>query len=100
MVAGWGDRRPPRSVGRGRRGRPENETGCPAVPYLSDRAGDLIGGRQRWETAMWNSFRTDQPLGLSAEITTVSGGNGDTVHAYVARPTTPGPHPGIVAVHH
>jgi carboxymethylenebutenolidase len=49
---------------------------------------------------MWNSFRTDQPLGLSTEVTTFSGGNNDTIHAYVARPTTPGPHPGIVAVHH
>ena len=49
---------------------------------------------------MWNSFRTDQQLGLRAEITTFSGGSGDPIHAYVARPTTPGPHPGIVAVHH
>jgi carboxymethylenebutenolidase len=49
---------------------------------------------------MWNSFHTDQPLGLSTEITTISGGNNDTIHAYVARPATPGPHPGIVSVHH
>jgi carboxymethylenebutenolidase len=49
---------------------------------------------------LWNSFRTDQQLGLTAEITTFSGNNDDTIHAYVARPTTPGPHPGIVAVHH
>jgi carboxymethylenebutenolidase len=49
---------------------------------------------------MWNSFHTDQPLGLSTGITTISGGDNDTIHAYVARPTTPGPHPGIVSVHH
>jgi carboxymethylenebutenolidase len=49
---------------------------------------------------MWNSFRTNQPLSLSAEITTFSGRGGDTIHAYVVRPTTPGPHPGIVVVHH
>ena len=49
---------------------------------------------------MWNSFNTGKPLGLSAETVTYSGADGDTIHAYVARPTTPGPHPGIVAVHH
>ena len=49
---------------------------------------------------MWNSFRTDQQLGLRAEIATFTGGDGGPTHAYVARPTTDGPHPGIVAVHH
>jgi carboxymethylenebutenolidase len=49
---------------------------------------------------MWNAFRTDQALAISAEITTYTGGGGDTIHAYVARPTTPGPHPGIVVIHH
>ncbi|HTX09658.1 MAG TPA: dienelactone hydrolase family protein [Solirubrobacteraceae bacterium] len=49
---------------------------------------------------MWNSFRTDQTLGITAEITTYAGCGGDTIHAYVARPTTDGPHPGVVAIHH
>jgi len=49
---------------------------------------------------VWNAFRTDQPLGLSAEITTFAGGDGEQIHAYVARPTTGGPHPGVVAIHH
>jgi carboxymethylenebutenolidase len=49
---------------------------------------------------MWNSFRTDGPLGISAEITTIPGGDGNDIHAYVARPQGDGPFPGIVAVHH
>jgi carboxymethylenebutenolidase len=49
---------------------------------------------------MWNTFNTDARLGVTAEITTYAGGNGDQIHAYVARPATDGPVPGIVAVHH
>lgn len=49
---------------------------------------------------MWNSFNTAGPLGITAEITTYEGGNGDRIHAYVARPSSAEPHPGIVLVHH
>jgi carboxymethylenebutenolidase len=49
---------------------------------------------------MWNSFRTDAHQGMAAEITTYPAGQGDTVHAYVARPQGDGPFPGIVLVHH
>jgi carboxymethylenebutenolidase len=50
---------------------------------------------------MWNTFRTDdEGVGVAAELTTYPGADGDTIHAYVARPRTQGPHPGIVAVHH
>jgi carboxymethylenebutenolidase len=49
---------------------------------------------------MWNQFSTDDLTGLTAEVITYAGGNGDQIHAYVARPTGDGPKPGIVAVHH
>jgi carboxymethylenebutenolidase len=49
---------------------------------------------------MWNSFSTAGPLGITAEIVTFPGGNGDEIHAYVARPVTDAPLPGIVLVHH
>ncbi len=49
---------------------------------------------------MWNSFRTDETTGVTAELTTYPGGGGDTIHAYVARPATGGPHPGLVLIHH
>ena len=49
---------------------------------------------------MWNSFRTDARGGITAEVMTYPGGNGDEIHAYVARPTGDEPVPGIVAVHH
>ena len=49
---------------------------------------------------MWNSFDTGAREGLTAEVITYPGGNGDEIHAWVARPETDGPLPGIVAVHH
>jgi carboxymethylenebutenolidase len=49
---------------------------------------------------MWNSFATDVNNGISSEVITYTGGNGDQIHAYVARPAGDGPRPGIVAVHH
>ena len=49
---------------------------------------------------MWNSFRTDQRMGTSNEITTYSAANGDLITAYVARPAGDGPFPGLVLVHH
>jgi carboxymethylenebutenolidase len=49
---------------------------------------------------MWNSFLTDDPDGLTAEVITYPGGYGDEIHAYVVRPAADTPVPGIVAVHH
>jgi len=49
----------------------------------------------------WNSFRTDAPGGVAAEVITYSGGNGDQIYAYAAAPVgADGPLPGVVAVHH
>jgi len=48
---------------------------------------------------MWNSFRTDADLSMTASIVTFTGGGGDEVHAYVARPHVEQA-PGIVVVHH
>jgi len=48
----------------------------------------------------WNSFNTAGPVGITAEITTYTGGKGDQIHAYVARPTGNDPLPGIVLIHH
>ncbi|MGH8979868.1 MAG: dienelactone hydrolase family protein [Acidimicrobiales bacterium] len=49
---------------------------------------------------MWNSFETDDRLGIATEITTYPGGGGDQIHAYVVRPRGEGQVPGIVLVHH
>jgi carboxymethylenebutenolidase len=51
-------------------------------------------------TTMWNSFRTDDRAGITAEVIAYPGGNGDEINAYIARPTTDDPVPGVVAVHH
>jgi carboxymethylenebutenolidase len=37
---------------------------------------------------------------MAAETVTISGHNGDGIEAYFARPTSPGPHPGVVVIHH
>jgi carboxymethylenebutenolidase len=49
---------------------------------------------------MWNSFRTDSHQAMAAEITTYAAGNGDLIHAYVARPEGDGRFPGVVLIHH
>lgn len=49
---------------------------------------------------MWNSFKTDEHIGVHAEITTIPDGNGGEIHAYVARPVGDGPRPGLVLIHH
>ena len=49
---------------------------------------------------MWNSFRTDDHLGISAQITRYQAGNGDEIHAYVVRPTGEARAPGVGLVHH
>jgi carboxymethylenebutenolidase len=49
---------------------------------------------------MWNSFRTDARAGITAEVISYPSANGDEIHAYLARPATDEPVPGIVAVHH
>lgn len=48
----------------------------------------------------WNQFTTDAVPAISADLVTMSGYNGDQIHAYCARPTGGGPFPGIVLVHH
>jgi carboxymethylenebutenolidase len=49
---------------------------------------------------VWNTNRTDSQQAISAEVITYPAGNGDQIHAYVARPGGTGPYPGIVLVHH
>jgi carboxymethylenebutenolidase len=47
-----------------------------------------------------NNYRTDEYQGLHAEFVSMQGHNGDEITAYLAKPLTPGPHPGVVLIHH
>lgn len=49
---------------------------------------------------MWNSFQTDGDVGVTAAITTYTGGRRDQIHAYVAHPAASTPRPGVVVIHH
>ena len=49
---------------------------------------------------MWNELQTDANEGMTAELITIKGYNGDNVHAYFARPNGSGPYPGVVLAHH
>ena len=49
---------------------------------------------------MWNTQTTDSIEGMSVDIIQISGYANDRIHAYFGRPNSPGPHPGIVLVHH
>jgi carboxymethylenebutenolidase len=48
----------------------------------------------------WDDFRTDALGGMVAMNTTITGGGGDTIHAYIAKPDGDGPYPGVVITHH
>jgi carboxymethylenebutenolidase len=48
----------------------------------------------------WNQFQTDAIPIIITEFTTIAGHNGDSIHAYTARPSGAGPFPGLVLVHH
>jgi carboxymethylenebutenolidase len=48
----------------------------------------------------WNNFRTDELGGITAVNMLVTGGGGDQIHAYVARPDGSGPYPGVVLLNH
>ncbi len=37
---------------------------------------------------------------MSAETVLMHGHEGDLIDAYLARPSGPGPHPGVVVIHH
>ena len=39
-------------------------------------------------------------MNMTAETVTIAGHGGDEIEAYFARPTAPGPHPGVVVIHH
>ena len=48
----------------------------------------------------WNQFQTDAVPTITTELVTMTGHNGDRIHAYTARPVGDGPFPGVVLVHH
>jgi carboxymethylenebutenolidase len=45
-------------------------------------------------------YTTNMQEGMVAETVNVQGHKGDTINAYYARPSGPGPHPGMVIIHH
>jgi len=49
---------------------------------------------------MWNTFRTDAEGGIVAGASLMTGGGGDHIHTYIARPDGSGPYPGVVMIHH
>ena len=46
------------------------------------------------------TYQTDMYEGMLAETVTMPGANGELINAYFARPTGPGPFPGMVIIHH
>lgn len=50
--------------------------------------------------SMAQSYQTDMYEGMLAETISMTGANGDSIYAYLARPLGPGPFPAVVAIHH
>ncbi len=48
----------------------------------------------------WDSFNTATEGGMVAGVSKITGGGGDMINAYIARPDGPGPYPGVVLIHH
>jgi carboxymethylenebutenolidase len=48
----------------------------------------------------WNQYETTAEGGMVAGVTTIPGGSGSPIHAYVARPDGAGPYPGVLLIHH
>src|SRR6185295_17580523 len=57
-----------------------------AIRHGVDLSAGIGGG------AMWNTNRTDTQQGIVAGVQSFVGGNGDLIHAYVARPEGTGPY--------
>ena len=49
---------------------------------------------------MWNQFNTGEYEGMLAETITMTGFNGDKIHAYFSRPLGQGPYPSIILIPH
>jgi carboxymethylenebutenolidase len=47
-----------------------------------------------------HKYTTDMKEGMIAETVDIKGHKGDTINAYLARPTGNGPFPGVVLIHH
>ncbi len=85
-------------------GPPDELTACQSGLTNAWLTGASVAGAMiRYKgglPSMWNSYKTDEHKEISAEVTTYVAGQGDLIHAYVARPGGDGPFPGIVLVHH
>jgi carboxymethylenebutenolidase len=49
---------------------------------------------------MWNQIRTDEYEGMLSETITMTGHNGDNIHAYFSRPLGKGPFPAVILIPH
>lgn len=49
---------------------------------------------------MWNQLKTNEYEGMLAETITMTGYDGDNIHAYYARPLGKGPFPGVILIPH
>ena len=59
-----------------------------------------LGQERATSMSQWNQFDTGAYRGVLAETITISGHNGDPIHAYFVRPVGAGPFPGVAMVHH
>jgi carboxymethylenebutenolidase len=75
-------------------------TAAGAVGMMATGAAGAVLAASQPETQPSQPAKGMPSEAMCAELVNMRGHEGDTISAYLARPTGPGPYPGVVVVHH